>query len=237
MKICVLIVAAGKGLRAGGGERPKQYQDIGGRAVLSHTLDAFSAIAQISDIVTAINPEHRSYYEAALAQTCQAENLRSKIANPVAGGASRQQTVANGLAALNTLGASHVLIHDGARPFISAALIKRIIAALRDNTVVLPALPVTDTLKYVTDNVVQHTVDRAPLWAAQTPQAFDFDLIHQLHQQAISQNETSFTDDIALAEWQDHRVSIVEGQSSNTKITSADDLMLADLLMTLKESK
>ncbi len=157
----------------------------------------------------------------------------------VSGGNTRQETVANGLKQLAKVGtgASHVLIHDGARPFIKADLIQRIIQALESNKVVLPALPVTDTLKYVENNLVSHTVDRTPLWVAQTPQAFELELILGLHKKAIDEGKTDFTDDIALAEWQDHPVTIVEGESSNTKITTAEDLVLADMIMKMREAE
>ncbi len=230
MRISVLIVAAGKGLRAGGGDIPKQYQHIAGQAVLAHTINAFSQVEQIDHIVCAINPDHEILYSNTV-KNCPSD----KLGDWVKGGQSRQQTVANGLKQLAQTNPTHVLIHDGARPFISRPLIERILAALENNAVVLPALPVTDTLKYVKDNVVSHTIDRAPLWAAQTPQSFAFKLALELHRLADAETKQSFTDDISLAEWQNHPVFIVEGESSNTKITTADDLILADLRMKAKQ--
>lgn len=236
MKIGVLIVAAGKGLRAGGGEKPKQYHTIGDRPVLSHTINAFALHNQIHHIICAIHPDHAPLYDSAIGQ-CHPKGTEAKLGSWVSGGRTRQETVARGLEALTKTDCTHVLIHDGARPFISAELITRIIEALQTHDVVLPALAVTDTLKYIENGYVKHTVDRSPLWAAQTPQAFHLPLIWDLHQQAVKSGQHKFTDDIALAEWQDKAIFIVQGQSSNTKITTADDLILADLLMKMKENK
>lgn len=226
IRVAVVVVAAGSGQRlaagTGGDDRPKQYRSIGGRAVLSRTLARLAASPLIERIVTVINPEHRDAYDAASAGI-------GKLKPPVAGGATRQASVLAGLEALADTPPDRVLIHDAARPFLSEGLLLRLIAALADAPAVLAAVPVADTLKRANDaGLVIGQIERAGLWAAQTPQGFAYDLILKAHRQAAAAGRSDFTDDAAVAEWAGAPVTVVMGDPANGKITTAEDLVHAD---------
>ena len=165
-KCVVLVVAAGRGRRFGG-EVPKQYLDLAGRPVLRHSLSAYAANPQVDAIRTVIHPDDRQMFDAAAAGL--------GVLEPVAGGNSRQDSVRLGLESIAALAPDIVLIHDGARPFIDAGTIGRVIAALDLHSGAIPAVPVADTLKREgAGGLIDGTVDRAGLWRAQTPQGFRF---------------------------------------------------------------
>ncbi len=226
--VAALIVAAGRGTRAAAAAGvPKQYAPLAGATVLAHTLTAFASHPGIARVQVVIHPDDRNLYAAAIEGCDQA-----KLAPHVPGGATRQDSVRLGLEALAGAGVSAVLIHDAARPFISADIIDRVIAALEGHSCVLAAEPVADTLKRAGEGgTVAETVDRNGLWRAQTPQAFDFATILDLHGRAASAGRHDFTDDAALAEWAGLPVKLVAGSSRNTKITTAEDLAMADKLL------
>jgi 2-C-methyl-D-erythritol 4-phosphate cytidylyltransferase / 2-C-methyl-D-erythritol 2,4-cyclodiphosphate synthase len=220
MSAAAVIVAAGAGLRAGG-ERPKQYQAIGGKPVLRHTVEAFLGHPGIAHVQVVIGEDHETLYEEAVGDL--------HLPRPVTGGATRQVSVARGLEALRVTGPDLVLIHDGARPFVGASVISHVIAHLDRHAAVIPALPVTDTLKRAHGNVVAETVDRSGLWAVQTPQGFRFEAIAQAHARAGSGDEQNFSDDASIAEWAGIEVVLIPGAPDNTKVTSAGDIAAADL--------
>jgi 2-C-methyl-D-erythritol 4-phosphate cytidylyltransferase/2-C-methyl-D-erythritol 2,4-cyclodiphosphate synthase len=214
-----LIVAAGAGTRLGG-EVPKQYLPLGGRAVLRHSVETFLRHPAISGVRTVISPEHRALYDAAVAGL--------PILPPVGGGASRQDSVRNGLESLAELQPDRVLIHDAARPFLTADIVDRTLAALDDAPGAVVAIPVTDTLKRGHEGRVAGTVDRSALWRAQTPQAFRYADILAAHRQATG---AAMTDDAAVAEAAGLPVKLVMGADDNFKITTADDLRRAERLV------
>jgi 2-C-methyl-D-erythritol 4-phosphate cytidylyltransferase / 2-C-methyl-D-erythritol 2,4-cyclodiphosphate synthase len=220
MSAAAVIVAAGAGLRAGG-ERPKQYQAIGGKPVLRHAIEAFLRHPGIGQVQVVIGEDHRALYDEAVGQL--------SLPRPVTGGATRQLSVARGLEALRGSRPDLVLIHDGARPFVSASVISHVIAHLDRHCAVIPALPVTDTLKRAQGNVVAETVDRTGLWAVQTPQGFRFDAIVQAHRRAGEAAGQGFSDDASIAEWAGIEVALIPGSPDNTKVTSAGDVAAADL--------
>src|SRR5262245_4450179 len=170
-----LIVAAGSGTRLGG-EVPKQYLPVGGRAMLRHSVETLLHHPAISGVRVVISPEHRALYDAAVAGL--------PMLPPVAGGASRQDSVRNGLESLTDLQPDRVLIHDAARPFLTREIIDRALAALDGAPAAVVAVPVTDTLKRGLDGRVAGTVDRSALWRAQTPQAFRYAEILAAHRRA-----------------------------------------------------
>ncbi len=228
MTNAAIIVAAGKGVRASeAGSRPKQYLDIAGQPVLRRTLSAFLAHDAINAVQTVIDPEHITFYEAAIGNLKQSPKLR----DPVAGGANRQASVLSGLRALGGEAPANVLIHDAARPFVSGDAIGRIVAALARHPACLAAIPVSDTLKAEEGGRVRRTVSREGLWRAQTPQAFRYDAILQAHERAEREGRADFTDDAALAEWQGLEVAIVMGSERNVKLTTAEDFALAERLL------
>jgi 2-C-methyl-D-erythritol 4-phosphate cytidylyltransferase/2-C-methyl-D-erythritol 2,4-cyclodiphosphate synthase len=227
VRIAALIVAAGRGTRAAvAGAGPKQYALIGGRPVLGHTIAAFADHPGIDEIKVVIHKDDGDLYAAASGNA-------KKLSPPAVGGATRQASVLNGLEALAASPPDIVLIHDAARPFVSATTISKVIEALRDKPAALAALPVTDTLKRASDDgVVQDTVSRVGLWRAQTPQGFHFASILAAHRNAAEQGLDQFTDDAAIAEWGGLDVAIVEDTTGNIKLTTAEDLELADRQMT-----
>ncbi|HMK88617.1 MAG TPA: bifunctional 2-C-methyl-D-erythritol 4-phosphate cytidylyltransferase/2-C-methyl-D-erythritol 2,4-cyclodiphosphate synthase [Methylocystis sp.] len=224
--IALLTVAGGRGSRAGDGP-PKQYRPLVGRSLLARTLTALHNGAPAAAQIVVIHDDDRARYEAARAELPEA--ARQALLPPAIGGASRQQSVRNGLEALAALPAPPgiVLIHDAARPFVSAALLKRAVAAARAHGAAAPGVPLTDTIKEVDEaGAVVSTPQRARLRAIQTPQAFDFDLILTAHRAAASQNR-EFTDDAMIAEAAGRPVHVFEGEAENYKLTTGDDFLRA----------
>ncbi|MFN4355514.1 bifunctional 2-C-methyl-D-erythritol 4-phosphate cytidylyltransferase/2-C-methyl-D-erythritol 2,4-cyclodiphosphate synthase [Parvibaculum sp.] len=221
MKVAALIVAAGRGSRAGPGA-PKQYRPLAGEPVLRRTLTVFAGHPDISVIQTVIHPEDAEAYEAAARGLTQ---LRPAIP----GGQTRQASVLAGLEALAGAEAPDlVLIHDGARPFVSHRLITDCIVALASHDGALAALPLTDTIRRGTAGLAGETLPRDGLWRAQTPQGFRFRSILEAHRAAGGQD---FTDDAAVAAMAGIDVALVEGDEDNFKITSAADIERAERML------
>ncbi|RED15572.1 bifunctional 2-C-methyl-D-erythritol 4-phosphate cytidylyltransferase/2-C-methyl-D-erythritol 2,4-cyclodiphosphate synthase [Parasphingopyxis lamellibrachiae] len=211
-RIVTLIVAAGTGQRAGG-EHPKQYRPLRGKAVLAHAIDAFANHAAISSIRVVIGEGQEATYRDAIGER--------ELDPPVTGGATRQESVRKGLEEIAaTDGADIVLIHDAARPFTPMAVIDRLIDALGSASGAVPALPVVDSIAR-TDGT---TVDRSEFVAIQTPQAFHFDIILSAHR-AWAETEPA-TDDAAIARAVGHKVDLVEGDPALKKITFAEDFAM-----------
>ena len=151
-----------------------------------------------------------------------------KLMAPIAGGDTRQQSVLNGLRALGAHTPARVLIHDAVRPFLSPAIIDRVLTALEISSGAIAALAVTDTLKRAgPDQRIAATIDRSNLWRAQTPQAFRFPDILAAHEAACAAGRFDLTDDAAVAEWAGLPVTLVEGSEANRKLTTAEDLAMA----------
>jgi 2-C-methyl-D-erythritol 4-phosphate cytidylyltransferase / 2-C-methyl-D-erythritol 2,4-cyclodiphosphate synthase len=226
VSVAALIVAAGRGARAAAESGlPKQYSRIGGLPMLARTIGAFADHPRIDTIVAVIHPDDAVLYTEA------SRGFDDRLQKPVTGGARRQDSVRAGLEALQAKAPEAVLIHDAARPFVDAALIERVIASLDVHAGALPCLPVTDTLKRGRDGRVSETVDREQLWRAQTPQGFRFDAILAAHRAAARDSTLEFTDDAAVAEWFGLDVALVEGSEENRKLTTAEDLRIADDLL------
>jgi 2-C-methyl-D-erythritol 4-phosphate cytidylyltransferase / 2-C-methyl-D-erythritol 2,4-cyclodiphosphate synthase len=224
--VSALIVAAGRGARAADAEGlPKQYRQLGGVAMIAKSIAAFVTHPRVDDILVVIHPQDEALYRAA------SEPFAGRLRPAVAGGARRQDSVHAGLEALTVAAPSSILIHDAARPFVSADLIDRVIDGLAAHQGALPALAVTDSLKRAENGRVTGTVARASLWQAQTPQGFRFDAILAAHRAAAKQAGREFTDDSGVAEWFGLDVALVEGSASNRKLTTAEDLLLADELL------
>lgn len=218
MTTAAIIVAAGRGTRVAGASVPKQYQTLGGVPVLRRTLDAFLAHERIDHVLTVIHPDDSDRYASIASQ-------HSKLMKPVEGGATRQRSVLNGLAALDALKPQKVLIQDAARPFVSAALVSRVVDALDEAEAVLPVVPVANTLKRIrADGTVGETVPREGLAGAETPQGFRFAAIRDAHRRAAAAG-IDVTDDAAIAEWAGIPVKTVAGEAGNVKLTTADDFV------------
>jgi len=227
-KVVFLVVAAGRGSRAGAGG-PKQYRELGGRQVLTRTLETILRAAPEALAMTVIHADDRDLYDAAVAPL--SEDVRAKLLAPTIGGATRQESVCNGLDALSPLlGADDlVLIHDAARPFVSIDLVERAKTAAREKGSAIPGLAVTDTIKQIAEDArIVATPERATLRAVQTPQAFRFGLIHKAHVSARDEGAGDLTDDAAVAEWAGHCVFVFPGDAENGKLTTLEDFVRAE---------
>jgi 2-C-methyl-D-erythritol 4-phosphate cytidylyltransferase/2-C-methyl-D-erythritol 2,4-cyclodiphosphate synthase len=215
--VAAVVVAAGRGVRAGG-DGPKQYREIGGEPVIRSSLRGLAGHPGIAVVQPVIHPD-----DAALFRTA-ASGL--DVLEPVFGGATRQASVRAGLEKLSPLSPDLVLVHDAARPFASAALISRGIAAARATGAAIPAIAIADTVKTVDPSgTVTGTIDRAPLRLVQTPQAFVFAALLEAHHRAQAAGREDFTDDAALAEWAGLKVSTFAGEAGNMKLTTAEDFV------------
>ncbi len=221
--VAAVIVAAGRGQRVGG-DIPKQYRTIAGRPVIRPTLEAFAGHAQIDVIQPVIHPADQDLFRGA-------SSGLDKLRDPVAGGATRQISVRAGVQALAAHAPDLVLIHDAARPFLSADLIGRAISAGRQFGAAVPGVAIADTVKKIDDAaMVSETLDRSHLRTVQTPQAFGYPLIAEAHRRAEAEGRDDFTDDAALAEWAGHRVHVFAGEAGNVKLTTNEDFTRAELL-------
>jgi 2-C-methyl-D-erythritol 4-phosphate cytidylyltransferase/2-C-methyl-D-erythritol 2,4-cyclodiphosphate synthase len=220
MRIAALVVAAGRGLRAGLGQ-PKQYVDLGGMPVLARILRAFLLHPRIETVLCVIHPQDATAYDAAVRHLPSARLLPA-----VAGAETRQASVHAGLEALAIHPPDVVLIHDAARPFLAAALIDRAIAAAEAHGAAAPALPVADSMAEADEQMLVRHLPRARLRAIQTPQAFRYPLILEAHRQAVARAET-FTDDAGIAAAAGHPVHLFAGDVANYKLTEAADFARA----------
>jgi 2-C-methyl-D-erythritol 4-phosphate cytidylyltransferase/2-C-methyl-D-erythritol 2,4-cyclodiphosphate synthase len=217
--VAAVIVAAGRGDRAGG-DVPKQYRRLGAMAVLRTSIAAFLDHPRIGTVQTVIHPADAERYAAAVDGLC--------LPAPVLGGATRQTSVRAGLEGLAATPPELVLVHDAARPFVSAALISRAISAAERTGAAVPALPLTDTVKRVdARGRIAETLDRATLRTVQTPQAFRFERLLDAHRRATEAGRGDFPDDAALAEWAGLEVTEFPGEAANVKLTTEEDILRA----------
>lgn len=222
LKTIAIISAAGQGKRMG---RPKQFLRIGGRPMLWWTLAVFQKTKSIQGIILVINADDKF----------RLKNFRfPKIIKVVAGGRERQDSVYNGLKALPKE-AELVVIHDGARPFVTATIIEASIRKARKTGAAVVGVPVKDTLKRVrTKSLVNQTIDREKLWAAQTPQVFKRDIIMRAYQRFGKQR---VTDDAMLVEKMGKPAAMVMGSYLNLKVTTPEDLVLAGAVLREKKRR
>ncbi|MFP4003070.1 MAG: bifunctional 2-C-methyl-D-erythritol 4-phosphate cytidylyltransferase/2-C-methyl-D-erythritol 2,4-cyclodiphosphate synthase, partial [Alphaproteobacteria bacterium] len=223
-RVAVLVVAAGRGSRAGGG-LPKQYRPVHGRPVLGYSLEAFARHPLVDMIRVVIHPDDRDLYDEAAGTL--------DLLEPVPGGETRQESVYLGLASLKEDAPDVVLIHDGARPVVEPGLIARVIEGCAHHPGAIAAMPVTDTLKRAQADsgnmpIIERTVSREGLWRAQTPQGFRYQDILSAHGQARGHQ---YTDDAAVAEAAGLTVGLVEGARDNLKITLPGDFDTASELI------
>src|SRR3981081_1269323 len=216
-RTAAILVAAGRGLRAGSGG-PKKYRSIGGRTVIFRAMEPFCRHPHIFAVQPVLNPDDTAVFNDAVSEL--------RYESPALGGTTRQASVHAGLEALASQKPDVVLIHDAARPFVSAALISRAIDAAGRTGAAIPAIQVADTIKLIGANGnVEATPERARLRIAQTPQAFRFDVILDAHRRAAREGRSDFTDDAALAEWAGLTVATFEGDPANMKLTPPEDFV------------
>jgi 2-C-methyl-D-erythritol 4-phosphate cytidylyltransferase/2-C-methyl-D-erythritol 2,4-cyclodiphosphate synthase len=225
----ILVVAAGRGSRAGAG-LPKQFRTLAGQPLIARTLQSLLAANADVIVTPVIHPDDEALFADAAAGLDA--TLRERLRKPAHGGATRQESVRLGLEALASDRGEKpgiILIHDGARPFSSPELIGRAVACAKLHGAAIPGVAVTDTIKQVgADGRVSGTLDRNRLRAVQTPQAFDFDLILAAHRRASQDHRHDLTDDAAVAEYAGHQVFVFEGDPDNVKITTPMDFAQAE---------
>ncbi len=225
MKVSAIIVAAGSGVRLGSGV-PKAFVKIGGRTMLSYSLDAIRQVSSICELVITV-PE--GFENAARAEvTAAGVDVPVKI---TPGGLERQDSVRIALG-LTSSESELVIIHDAARPLATPAIFGACIAAGARAGGAIAAIPVADTLKRVAqgDSAIAATVARAELWQAQTPQAFRREVLVAAHQRAVSEGIVA-TDDAHLVERTGVRVEVVEASTANIKITTPSDLAIVEAIV------
>ena len=220
-KSAAVIVAAGSSRRMQGHD--KLWIPLAGRITLARTVDVFQSSPVIDTIVLVTNNER-------LADTCTLckQEQWDKVAAIVAGGTRRQDSVRNGLDALaeiNTI-CSWVMIHDGARPFVTSTILEEGLRAVQQHQASIAAVPVKDTIKQVQDGKISATPDRSQLWAVQTPQVFAFPLIHQAYHHPVAQADV--TDDATLLERLGYTVTVFFASYTNIKITTPEDIVFAE---------
>jgi len=211
MKIITIIIAAGKGKRMKS-KIPKQYLPFKNKTILYHSILPFLSHPKISDVICSISKDDIDLYKNSI------DSLN--ILEPVFGGVERQDSVRLALEKIQQLNPDLVLIHDAARPFVTNETIDNIIYNLKKNKAVIPAITIFDTIKKVKNGSIEKTISRENLYLAQTPQAFNYNLIHDLHKKYKNQK---FTDDSSLCEKENISVKIITGNINNFKITTKED--------------
>jgi len=226
MTVSAIIVAAGLGTRMTGDIR-KQYLLLNGRPILSHTLRIFENCPAVDRIFLVVQAEDFDF-----CRTRILSSLKGRVnVTLVPGGAERQDSVYNGLVAAEHAGDDIVVIHDGVRPFVSCERLTACIAEAGASGACILGIPVVDTLKHVSPSgCIDQTIQREGIWRAQTPQAFRYRLIRQAHEDA-RKARWSATDDALLVERIGKKVKIVPGGMDNLKITTKEDLLLAEAII------
>ncbi len=226
----IIVVAAGRGMRAGGG-LPKQYRALGGRMVLARTVEALGNALPDATLACVIHPDDSSLFDEAMSQV---RTKPARMLDAVPGGATRQESVRAGLKAINDIknGINIVLIHDSVRCFSDTRLITDLVKSARMSRAVIPGIAITDSLKQADGNgLVRGAVSREGLYAVQTPQAFDIALISRAHADAAAAGLGDLSDDAALVEWAGVPVMIIPGSPRNFKLTTGADFARAEAML------
>jgi len=205
---------------------PKQYALIGENCVLAHTVKVFMTHPEVRHVQVVIHRNDRELYQNTVASRC--DDGSNKLLEPVFGGDRRQASVLAGLEALSSYNPDSVLIHDGARPFVDHETIDALLSKISKFDGAICAIPVCDTLKREGGKgTIQETLSRTGLWRAQTPQGFRLTSILEAHRKAFMADKILFSDDASVAEWAGLKVVLVTGRESNIKLTTPEDLVLA----------
>lgn len=224
-RVTALVPAAGRGLRMGG-TVAKQFLALGGQPLLLHSLRVLQSSLAVQEIILAVPESERQY---CLDQIVTPYGI-SKVSKVVSGGEQRQDSVRHALAEVGTE-TEIVLIHDAVRPFLTTEMIEQVVRQAALHGAAIVALPMKDTVKQVRqDGVIERTVDRRPLWLAQTPQAFRRDWLEEAHHKA-QLNNIHATDDAHLVELLGRSVVVVEGSGDNIKVTRPEDLGIGEAIL------
>ena len=219
-----IIAAAGAGTRMAS-DRPKQFLLLAGTPVIIHTLRVFEQCESIDEVILVL-PAAES---AGFVSLAGKHGLR-KVARVVPGGVTRADSVKCGLLAIRAATAEIVAVHDGVRPFVTTEEIDTTVAAAQTDGAAILVAPVTDTIKQVNDWRVVQTLDRGCLRRALTPQCFRYELLREAYKDA-DVNDPSLTDESALVEQLGHRITVIDGSPRNIKITTAEDLAIAEAIL------
>ncbi|HEY6806586.1 MAG TPA: 2-C-methyl-D-erythritol 4-phosphate cytidylyltransferase [Pyrinomonadaceae bacterium] len=219
-----IIAAAGSGSRMAS-DRPKQFLQLAGTPILFHTLKPFEECESIHEIIVVLPAEESAGFLSVAGKF----KLR-KLTKVVPGGATRADSVKRGLLSIRSATAEIVVVHDGVRPFVTVEEIEDTVDAARQTGAAILAAPVIDTIKEVDDKGIVRTLDRNQLRRALTPQCFRYEILRKAYE-GIDVNDPSLTDESSLVERMGVKVSVVEGSVRNIKITSRDDLVLAEALL------
>jgi len=234
MKVAAIIPAAGLGRRMQQ-DTPKTYLSLAGRPILAHTLEVFEAVPEVHEVTVVVHPGDLEFCrEEVIAPSCFKKVLRL-----VPGGKERQDSVYNALKVLWSEAdeLEIILVHDGVRPFVTPEQVSQVVAAARRSGGAILGIPCQDTLKRVNaKGEVAATVERRNLWQVQTPQAFQTALLCRAFREAMSRNFYA-TDEAALVEALGQTVVMVPGSPLNLKITTPDDLRLAEALLSSRKRK
>jgi len=220
-----IVVAGGKGIRFGS-NRPKQFLELKGRPIIIHTLRQFEQSCRIKQVVVVLAAEEIAQFNSLVEQF----GLQ-KVARVIAGGETRAQSVKNGLAAIET--AEVVAVHDGVRPLVEPEEIDATVAAAAAGGAAILAAPVGDTIKLVDEGRISDTLPRQTLRRALTPQCFQFEILKRAYAKLgeLEAAGVEVTDDSVLVEQMGISVAVVEGSARNIKITTPEDLALAEVLL------
>ena len=224
MTVGLILVAAGEGKRIGG-KTPKQFVKLHGKPLLAYSVDKFSKVKGIAEVIIAVPPGKEKWASKLLAP----ELKKFRKVEFAAGGLTRQESVFNALQHVSA-SVTHVLVHDGVRPFVNPKKVAELIEMLNTEEAVILASPATDTVKLVASDHIAETLDRRQIFLAETPQAFKKEVLMEAHREAQKKGFT-FSDDSALVEALGRRVAICPSDGKNLKITSPADLQLARLLL------
>ena len=228
--VVALVPAAGRGLRMGGAV-PKQFLSLGGEPLIVQSLRTLQASSVVDQIVLAVPFADVEYCKDEIVSRYRF----TKVAKVVAGGAERQDSVRYALTQIPS-DTEIVLIHDAVRPFVTQRMLEEVVAAARKEGAAIIALPMRDTVKQVrTDGTIERTVDRTPLWLAQTPQAFRRNWIESAHKKAHAEGIRA-TDDAFLVEWLGYSVAVVEGSGENIKVTRPEDLVIGEAILASRKT-
>lgn len=224
-KVAAVIVAGGSGRRMGMNIK-KQFIELEGKAILAHTIEAFNKCKVIDEIVVVVGKEDIDKVKTEIVSRYGYD----KVIQIVEGGTERQESVYNGLMAV-TKDIQYVMIHDGARPFISQVILEKALIMTKEKHATVVAVPVKDTIKVVNGELeVEATPSRSTLWSVQTPQSFKKELLINAYAYA-KEKSLIVTDDSMLVEAYGKKVHVVEGDYNNIKITTSEDLVLGQAIL------
>lgn len=230
MKVSAIIPAAGQSRRMGLGTN-KQFLTLGGKPVLAHTLTTFENCPEVQEIIIVAAEGEEDYCCQAIVEKYNF----SKVAKVIKGGKERQDSVYRGILSLSP-GVDIVIVHDGARPFVTAGMIQSSIDGCLETGGAIIAVPVKDTIKIVNEEqIVENTPPRETLWSVQTPQTFRYSLLREAHETAKREDFLG-TDDASLLERLGKRVKVIRGSYENLKITTPEDLIIGEAILERRKS-